>query len=220
MKTIGINLVPQNVQVVHIRARLLRFWISMSCVGLLALGGALIFNWFQTSKAGSLQDRLNLTENELTKLRSDVRLLASEASQIQQQLERADALRSKRAWSGLLAMIAEKLPADCHLQNISTDPGKPPAESILHGSAKPANAAPALLPNGQPAPPPPPPRTVTIDAPRKLRMTGFANDPAQPVAFVSALKESGAFTHVNLERAQWEPAALNSGFRFELVCEW
>lgn len=224
MTTIGINLVPSSVQIVHQRNRWIRFWCVAACLAFIVLGGALGYDWLETRRMSEMAVRLSQAQQEVEKLRGEVRTLAATAGQLQQRLERADALRAKRAWSGLLALIAEKLPPDCRLQSIATDPAKPPVDSIV--------IAPAMqpAPGGQslsgvatattPAAQPPPARTVLLDAPRKLRLVGFAGDPARPVAFVSSLKESGAFTHVNLERAQWEPARKDAHFRFELVCEW
>jgi Tfp pilus assembly protein PilN len=219
MKTIGVNLVPQSIQCVLQRNRWIRFWCAGACLSLIALGVALGYDWLQTCRMSDRADRLAQAQLEVEKLRHEARTLAAGAGLLQQQLERADAMRAKRAWSGLLAVIAAELPPDCRLQSIATDPARPPIDSVVVAAgSKPTTAV--SSPTSVPANVPPPARTVLLDAPRKLRLVGFANDPAQPVEFVSALKETGAFTQVNLERAQWEPTRKDSNFRFELVCEW
>ena len=61
---------------------------------------------------------------------------------------------------------------------------------------------------------------VTIEAPRKLRIAGYAPVAAHPYDIVSSLKETDVFASVALERSEREPVLDGSYFRFELVCEW
>jgi hypothetical protein len=61
---------------------------------------------------------------------------------------------------------------------------------------------------------------VTIDAPRKMRLAGYATDAAEPHRFVANLKDTAIFSHIALERSQREPKLDGYYFFFELVCEW
>ena len=61
---------------------------------------------------------------------------------------------------------------------------------------------------------------MIIEVPRKLKIVGYATTPAEPHAFVTALKDSGVFTNVALERLLREPMLDGFYFRFELDCEW
>ena len=61
---------------------------------------------------------------------------------------------------------------------------------------------------------------MTIDAPRKLRLIGYALNDAQPMEFVTRLKDAQVFQRVTLERSLLETSEEAQRFRFELVCEW
>ena len=63
-------------------------------------------------------------------------------------------------------------------------------------------------------------RAITIDAPRRLKIAGYAPDSARPYLFVENLKRTDAFEAVRLDSSQREPVLDGSYYHFELVCEW
>lgn len=213
----AVNFIPAPIRSRLEHRRHTRWWIGV-CVpvaGALLVCGA-IHTW-RVARLESLRRSTTALEGQLAAKRTDLRRIVEESAQLKLQIERAEALRSKRAWSGILSLVAERMPADCWLKSAATEPARPGNEST---QAKPqsAPAAGKVAPSaGQPAEPP---KSVVLDAPRKLRLSGYAGDPVQPVAFVTSLKEAGVFQQVALERAQWERWRERSVFRFDVLCEW
>ena len=62
--------------------------------------------------------------------------------------------------------------------------------------------------------------SVTIDAPRKINIVGFAPRAEDPITLVSRLKTSGAFQTVTLRWSFLETVEDGLYFRFDIVCEW
>lgn len=210
MRAIEINLLPPEFQQAQARARHVRNWL----VGLIAPVLLLLVLLGVDGVRGVQADELRRTsedlQSELSARRAEVRGLTAAAAVAALQLQRSDALRSKRAWSTLIDLVGQCMPAECWLESLATDPELPassPAAPPVTGSA-PSGGTPQ-----QPA-------TVTIDAPRKLRIAGYATSAGQPLAFVTNLKQTGTFKSVNLERSVLESELGQARFRFEIICEW
>lgn len=201
----GVNLIPQSVQIAQMRERRIRRWGLAIAASLAVLAAPIVTDYVRSAHADELRRKCDGTQSHLAALRAELRALAVEVEQTRVQLERATALRSKRAWSSIFAMIADRMPVGCWLTAVATDPSVPTAG----GSARTA-----------PAPTPVAEKTVVIDAPRRLTIGGFATEVIEPHQFVTSLKETGVFSNVVLERTNREPVLDGWYFRFELVCEW
>jgi len=129
------------------------------------------------------------------------------------QIQRADALRAKRAWSDLLAVVTSALPATGWLTVISTEPAQPSAVQISHASTQPG---PASSGSANPAPKGP----LMIEAPRELRISGYAATPGEPSSFVAGLKSASVFSVVELLQCRQEPVHDGSYYRFDVICKW
>jgi len=205
-----INLIPA--EIVHAaarRVRLLRWSLCVSLSGLLAMLPYTL-TLSRKAEAADLRRQIDQFEQESGGLRTQLRGATARTAALLSELERSNALRTKRAWSGMFALLAAALPADCWLHAVATDPEAPGV-----GSARPPVAVPATAAAREP---------VTIEAPRKLRLLGYSTSDSQPLIFVSNLRESQAFAKVALQRAQRAPAAQAEGqeslYQFEIVCEW
>ena len=204
-----VNLIPRRVQFAQLRRTRLRRWgiaVGVSAAAVLVASG---IDGLQRAKAAQLQQRQAQLGHQLSAVRDSLRSLVGETQELTHRLERANALRDKRSWSALFELLGACLPADCWLSAVSTDPANP----ADRGSATPAGAVP-------PNPVAPTSGVLTLDAPRRLRVVAYSPDAAQPHAFVSALKDSGVFANVQLERTQREALFDGFYFRFELLCEW
>jgi Tfp pilus assembly protein PilN len=205
---VSVNLIPSNVRLAQAcRYRVKRWGVSI-VAGLAVLAVPASIDWLQHARAAELhqeRDRLNL---EVAAVKTELRTLTAQVQEASVQLERANALRSKRAWSAMLATIEHCMPRGCWVTSIATDPAVPgPAAS----SAPPARRADSTSERSQP---------VVIDAPRRLKITGYAADIAEPQEFIASLKDTGAFSRVLLGRTDREPVLDGTYFRFELSCEW
>ena len=61
---------------------------------------------------------------------------------------------------------------------------------------------------------------LTIDAPRRLRLAGFALNATDPLVFVTRLKDADIFRDVFLERSADDSRDDVPRYRFDVVCEW
>ncbi len=210
---VKVNLIPESVQAAQARRRHLKRWaVSLSAAALIVSlpGGG---HWMQHLRIDELHAQNNKLQNDLRSARSDLKTTSAQANDAFLRVERAKALRTKRAWSDMLALIGACLPRDCFLTSIATDPPVPSAAANVKKPVSQSSAA-AVTPEQEK------PDVVIIDAPRKLRMTGEAEDAAQPLIFVAKLKESQVFQDVTLQRSSRDKPEDETRFQFELICEW
>ncbi len=206
------NLIPESVLYARERKRrALRWTVAVAASSVLA-AAPLMMDWTRSARAAGLREESDRLFQELEVARTKLRAATSESTSTYLEIERANALRSKRSWSGIFALIASCMPDDCWLASVATDPETPLA------SARPMEAPAPSTPDAVK-------KTVAIEAPRKLRLVGFANSDTQPLAFVTRLKESGVFQGVLLERSLRAPDASSDQadqtvYQFEIVCEW
>lgn len=214
---LSMNLIPQTLQRARARRRRFKRWALSIVTAAAVLTVPLVVDRFRAAEAARLRAQNVQLQTQVATSQAQLRTLTAQANQTLVQLQRAEALRSKRAWSALLGLVARRIPPGCWLTSIATDPAVPgegpgfrsvrraAGKSLRHANRK-----------GDEEPDSP----VTIDAPRKIRMTGYAADAAEPHQFVTNLKKAAVFAEVTLETASREPMLDGSYYRFELVCEW
>ena len=202
-----VNFIPEVVQVAQARHRHIMRWAVSTALAAGALVFAVGLDWLDRVKAEKLRTESRQLLTDLERERSELRTVTTELGQLRLQIERARALQAKRAWSGLIAFVADCMPAGCWLTSIATDPARPEGGPIRADSRSTRVDAVKEGP-------------VVIDAPHKLEIIGYAPEAAQPHDFVAALKEARVFSNVLLKRSQREPVLDGSYYRFELACEW
>lgn len=205
---ININLIPLSVQIEHRRSKHMKRWI-VAC-----LGAALLFtltwcyDWFSQMKIESLSKENQITMMMLQEEQLKLQELSQSVHDAELKVQRATTLRQKRSWSGLITLIATALPPRSWIVSIATIPEIPPAS--MRRVARTVSQSPN---NAETNP-------VMIDAPRKLKLIGYAVDAAEPMLFMANLKVFSVFTKVSLQRSYLEPVEDDKYYRFELVCEW
>ncbi len=204
---IRVNLIPEGVRLAKTRRRRVRRWSLAAAAAIIAVLLPLAAEALQYNKIRTLRGHNGRLRAELQRVRDELASVTSEADRTLVHVEHSEALRSKRAWSGLLAGIGSSMPPRCWLTSLSTEPPVPPA-----GTAKPVVAAGGQENTKRAA--------MHMEAPRKLRLSGYALDAAMPHSIVKNLKETNLFTHVSLSRASREPALDGMYFKFEMECEW
>jgi len=204
-----VNLLPAQLVAAHARRRHIRRWV-VACLAALALLSVPVgLEWYRIARAAELDVAYARLKEKRHNVEVELAGVSATSRETFLQLERAKALRSKRSWSGIIALLAATMPKGCWLVELATDPSAPLGQQVRKPASAPKDAPPDhVIP------------TVTIEAPRKLRIVGFASDPGEPLAFVSRLKQVAVFSRVDLKRTQREPMADGFYFRFELVCEW
>ncbi len=203
-----LNLIPADVQIAMAKRRHLRWWaVSCSVAASLVLG-ALAVDWARQATMNDLNAQSLRLQSQLADVRTELEAVTADSNQVMLRVERANALRAKRAWSGLVALIGSCMPQGCWLSLLSTDPERPAGEAHRNVS----NRGHTGKQEAQTA--------ITIDSPRKFKIAGYAPQAAQPIVFVTNLKRAGVFSAVSLASSQTEPVLDGSYYRFELLCEW
>ena len=201
------NLIPEGVHQARTGRRHLKRWTVAAVLALTLLAIPAGVDWYSRVRADELNIKARRLAGQLSSMRKQVEGATDAANEAFLQLERANALRAKRSWSSMLAMLGVCMPTECWLISIATDPAVPSGAarvSVVNKARK----------DDQPE------EVVTIDAPRKLRLIGYALNDAQPMEFVTRLKDAQVFQRVTLERSLLETSEEAPRFRFELVCEW
>lgn len=205
--SVRLNLLPHELQQAQARNRHIQVWSAVIVPVAAVLCALLIVDGVRRVQADDVRDRNDDLQEELEIRRSEVRSLTESVAEVSLHLQRSDALRAKRNWSGMLALIGKCMPQSCWLTSLATDPEVAPAGAAISISSKAGSA-------GQVA------GAVTIEAPRRLKIAGFALDAAEPHLFVANLKQTEVFKVVRLEQSLLQQEFDPPRFRFELVCEW
>ena len=203
-----VNLIPPGIRYSQRRRGHLKRWAFSLATVATAVGVSLSVEALRRAQANDLRTQSGQLQAELESTRQETRTVTGAASRVLERIERAKALRGKRAWSGLFTLIDSCIPAGCWLTRVASDPAAP-------GSG-PRRQAPPPAPEGSTEQP----RAITIEAPSGIRLAGYAAGAAEPLVFVSNLKASGVFTDVTLAHSQREPVLDGLFYQFELVCAW
>jgi len=205
---VGVNLIPLSEQYKQLRRARFARWGGVLALGLLALCISAGMDWTRRAEATQLRDSCDRIQTQLAEARSALRSVTSDLQAVEHEIEHATALRTKRSWSGMIALLARCLPEGCWLRSLATEPDKP-IQSLRKRTAPPASGAESAKDT-----------VVMIEAPRRLRIVGFAPVASDPNVFVQALQESAVFARVDLERSQEESILSALYYRFEVTCEW
>lgn len=201
------NLIPDSVRQTRTSRRHLKRWGVACLAALVVVAFPLGVDWYRNARAAELGAQARQLAGQLSAARKEVEEATTAAREVFLQLERANALRAKRSWSGMLAMLGACMPTECWISSFATDPATPSVGEHSSPTGKPKNGD-------------EPEEVVTIEAPRKLKLVGYALDATQPLMFVRRLKSTGVFDRVTLERSLRETGEGGARFRFELTCEW
>ncbi len=218
---VTVNLIPESIRLAQARRLHIKRWAVCLALSYTVAVIPAVAHWRQHMRVDALRSQNDQLQTDLAATRAELKTTTATANEIFLRIERAKALRSKRAWSSMLALIGDCLPRDCWLTALATDPDVPSAAPNARSQGSGAGGT-SPIPDSQS---PEKQTVVTIDAPRKLRMSGSAVDASLPLSFVARLKESRVFRDVTLERCLREPSSAAEGegesnFRFDLVCEW
>lgn len=216
------NLIPVPLRIARSRRRRIKAWSVTVMAALFLLCIPVVFDHYLRVEASRLGTQNEELGGVLTGLRQQLATLTAEADRSLLQLERAKALRSKRAWSAMFATIARSMPDGCWLTSIATDPSSPPGGAGLRprvtATGK-TNRQAGLTGSDE--------SVTKIEGPQRLKIVGYASDASEPYQFVTNLKNTNVFRDVVLEtsrreRVQDQQAGLASAwyFRFDLACEW
>ncbi|MHC4236625.1 MAG: PilN domain-containing protein [Planctomycetota bacterium] len=194
---IGVNLVPPQVLAARKRSRRVKSWAVVIAVvaGLSAI--PVILEFRQQARLTSLLERRSQTQSHRASVRAELTELNRSLAELNQRIERADMLRTKRPWAVWLTSLTTGSPQA---------PAKGAASSSPNGSTSAGDSEPAEV--------------VVMDGASQINLTGFAVDHEHLYDFMTLLKGSQAFASVELVKAGKEPVLQSRAVRFELTCSW
>ena len=203
---IGVNLIPPAILEAHRRARRIRLWIV--AVALTAGAAALPVLWQvrQHARVAELTTLKQARAAETASVRAELSAAAQALADLNDRIERADALRTKRSWAGLLSLLAQCLPEEVWLTSVATD-APPPAAAGRRTSPTPSGKQDQ-------------PKVVVLDGAERATLAGYAVGHEQLYDFMARLKAAQAFDRIDLVKADKEEVLWSRAVRFELVCTW
>ncbi|MCP4249587.1 MAG: PilN domain-containing protein [bacterium] len=203
---IGVNLIPQGILLARRRSRRIRLWLTAT-VTTAALGAVpVVLELQRQGRAATLTTQRAEVQAEFADVRAELTELNRSLALLNDRLDRAEALRTKRPWAGLLTTITRNMPDQVWLSSMATG-----MESASAGG--PAKAPTEAAPSDKPV-------VVQMDGARKLDLSGFAVDHEHLYEFMTGLKQSQLFATVDLIKAGKEPLLRSQAVRFQLSCVW
>ena len=203
---IGVNLIPPRVLAARKRGRRIRQWLVVTAIVAAVSAIPILLELRQQARLAALQERKQLAEARLSATRAGLAELTQSLTELNDRIERADRLRTKRPWATLLALIVRQMPQEVWLTSLST--GEPEEAA----SATPGLSGTVAASEKE--------EVVVMEGARKIDLAGFAVDHEHLYDFMTRLKESRAFAQVELVKAGKEPVLCSRAVRFELTCRW
>lgn len=203
---IGVNLIPPELLAARRRTRRIRLWAGVvAAVGAIAV---VPIGWQVNRRAriADLDRAKNALVAEANSVQGELDQVTQALSDLNERIERAAALKTKRPWASLLTMITQAMPEELWLFSIQT----------THDTTRAAAELPD--PSGQDQAQEP--VVVVMGGATRMDLQGFAVDHERLYDFMSRLKDSQAFTRVDLVKANKEPVLWSQAVRFELICIW
>lgn len=211
---IGVNLIPSGVLRTRQRSSRIRRWAVAAAIAA-ALGAVpVLVEVRQHARLAKLAERKEAATAELAEVRAKLQTVSASRRQLHDGIERANTLRTRRPWAGLLIRMVECLPDEVWLTSLATEtPQDLGSSSPRKSRRQKAAPRPAARDADSPA-------VVTLAGARRLNLHGFAVDHEQLYEFMARLKGSETFGGVELVKAGKEPVLRSQGVCFELTCTW
>ncbi|HNO77769.1 MAG TPA: PilN domain-containing protein [Phycisphaerae bacterium] len=200
---IGVNVLPQSYIRAKKRASRLRGWLIAVTVVTFASAFPVGFDVFKAAKASTVENELKPLRSQLTGTKNKLSESLSMVTDLRQRLSRADAIRSKRPWKNLMATLTAKMPQEVWLTSLESYDHAPKA-TVRRAATKEEEKS----------------DTIELEGPAGLRLTGFALEHEQLLAFMAALNDGVLFNRVDMVKSGQVPLADGVAVRFVLECTW
>ncbi len=208
---IAVNLINKSVVAGRRRRRRLRQWFFVLMTSI-AVGSVPV--WLEYSRrhlVRALTTEKELNEQLIASAQQQTRVLDVEVATIRAQLARANALRAKRTWSGLIATVTSAMPDAIWMTSLATVPSMAPAgdrEISPIGKTRGSNDQNSAA------------SIVTLDAPREMDIQGYALRQKSIYDFVRELESGKMFANVRMTNATEESLPTGKAIRFHVRCSW
>lgn len=209
----GVNLIPSSVLGARRRSRRIRQWAVASVIAAAMAAVPMLVELRQRALSDKLVERQQIGTAKLAEVQTELDEVSVSLRQLRDAIERADTLRTRRPWGGLLTSIVSCMPEEVWLSSIGTE--APSTGSRVRPAAPIGKPAAKSDENETPSA-----TVVTMAGARRLDLAGFALDHEQLYEFMTRLKRSETFGRVELVMAGKQPVLHSEGVRFELTCTW
>lgn len=206
----GVNLMPAARVLMRRRRRRIRRWAMVIAAGGVLGAIPMALELSRHQQVQSLKGERDRTAAKIEQVRGNLNTLGIDARQLESEIARAEALRTKRSWARLIGVIAGALPEEVWLTSIATDP--PTARRGTLDKRTKADR-PASDQRVEPT-------AVVLEAPQSITIDGYAIEQKHIWEFVSRLSAAGALGSVRLQKSMVEPLMESTAVHFEIVCDW
>ncbi len=201
---ISVNLLSAETVLSQRCSRRIRTWTATALIAAILAAVPVSLDIVNSARAAVFEGRTKPLLQESNASQAKLSTLTNQCSELATQISRADSLRRKRCWSGLLQLIGTQMPAEVWLTDIATIQ----AESQ---TTYPDQTTDDKNKASQP---------VMLDGPQGIRLTGYSIEHEQLYEFMSSLKAMTQFGNVELEQTGTEPVLQGTAVRFVLRCDW
>ncbi len=209
---ISINLANPSVVTRRRIRRRVRQWTLTLTVAVALLSIPVWLEYSRQYQVRTLNSELTVNRQLVNAAQEQIKQLDIEVNTVRAQLARANALRAKRSWHGLITRIASATPDAVWMTSLATIPAVAPSgnRSISPNSTRDKKNKDAE----QSA------TIVTLDAPREMVIEGYSTGQPAIYDFVSELSSSQVFADVRLTRASEERLSDGKAIMFHVRCAW
>jgi hypothetical protein len=206
LNLIGIDLMPKPIKLAVLRRNRLRTWSAILTVAAALASIPMAYELLNQHRLGKATAANHQRAQLLREAKQSLLAVQSEAQSQADQIAFSDALRAKRNWSDLLALMADAEGHDVWLVSIQSA-----IKPARQGSALPVQpTAGEAVPSGE----------VVLEGPQCLILEGYAPDHARLYVLMADLRDRGNFEDVDLSRAGVETFETGTAVRFRLECQW
>ncbi|MCB9851091.1 MAG: PilN domain-containing protein [Phycisphaerales bacterium] len=205
---VSVNLLPPNVTATRRRRERTRLWIVITATVTAVTAIPLALDVTNSARAAAIESRIGPQEARRDGILTELKETTAKCASLSTQIARADALRTKRDWAGLLTLVAERTPDSVWLTALKTQTRQGERPAPVSSSKK--GKAPEKTED----------KPVTLDGPSGIHLEGYALTHEALYEFMGALKAAEVFTTVELASADKEPVLEGTAVRFVIECVW
>lgn len=202
-----VNLIPVSEREARAARRRARKWvIALFCTFPLMMG-SFLFCMYQAGVADDAAAENQQVIQSIQASRAVLKELRSQVRHWDSRIRRARRMRDKRRWSALVTRLVDAIPTGVWLTSLASQPAAPGGMGGVRvdmGETKDGKKV----------------KEFDVEAPRGLVVKGGCVDPAAPLRFVAALKQSGMFASIGHEHVQQSGGSADGTFQFEIHCNW
>lgn len=201
----SVNLMSSKLRLARRRSHRIRAWVTAVTVMSILAAVPVSISAVQAARAAGIENDIVPVLDHLKAAHQKLDVLKQRGAVLSTQIDRADALRSKRHWSDLLALISRELPDELWLTQVTSRDAKVESTPVAAATATGPTAGPEV---------------VHIDGPGGLEIRGFAISHEWIYEWIKRLKDTSAFRRVELMESAAESVHRGEAVRFVLECEW